>query len=144
MFDVLLVLWQRMMMDIKLNPMQHSVATLEKLCMSYYIYKNKNPLIVGRFWLWTSAVLSKITNFGLWVVTVDRQMGEMLLQWKFLLFWHLGCCSCSIVIKFCWCFLFLYGFLSGKMKHYGLLACCQKNVLTDESNFGWNVFATVR
>ncbi|CAI8603784.1 unnamed protein product [Vicia faba] len=40
--------FQRMMMDIKLNPMQHSVATLEKLCMSYYIYKNKNPLIVGR------------------------------------------------------------------------------------------------
>ncbi|KAL5101585.1 hypothetical protein RYX36_005912 [Vicia faba] len=38
--------FQRMMMDIKLNPMQHSVATLEKLCMSYYIYKNKNPLIV--------------------------------------------------------------------------------------------------
>ncbi|CAI8619022.1 unnamed protein product [Vicia faba] len=47
-FNVLLLLWQRMMMDIKLNPMQHSVATLEKLCMSYYIYKNKNPLIVGR------------------------------------------------------------------------------------------------
>ncbi|KAI5435927.1 Mcm2-7 hexameric complex component [Lathyrus oleraceus] len=38
--------FQRMMMDIKLNPMQHSVATLEKLCMSYYIYKNKNPLII--------------------------------------------------------------------------------------------------
>ncbi|KAL5065602.1 hypothetical protein RYX36_027339 [Vicia faba] len=38
--------FQRMMMDIKLNPMQHSGATLEKLCMSYYIYKNKNPLIV--------------------------------------------------------------------------------------------------
>jgi nucleolar protein 16 len=35
-------------MDIKLNPMQHSVATLEKLCMSYYIYKDKNPLIVGK------------------------------------------------------------------------------------------------
>ncbi|CAJ2629141.1 hypothetical protein L195_g010315 [Trifolium pratense] len=40
--------FQRMMMDIKLNPMQHSVATLEKLCMSYYIHKDKNPLIVGK------------------------------------------------------------------------------------------------
>ncbi|XP_004495960.1 uncharacterized protein [Cicer arietinum] len=40
--------FQSMMMDIKLNPMQHSVATLQKLCLSYYLYKNKNPLIVAR------------------------------------------------------------------------------------------------
>lgn len=40
--------FQKMMMDIKLNPMQHSVATLEKLCLSYYLYKDKNPLIVGK------------------------------------------------------------------------------------------------
>ncbi|GFP87208.1 hypothetical protein PHJA_000864500, partial [Phtheirospermum japonicum] len=36
-----------MFMDIKLNKMQHSVETLEKLCKRYQMYKDKNPLIVG-------------------------------------------------------------------------------------------------
>ena len=40
--------FEAMTRDIKLNSMQHSVATLQKLCMSYYIYKDKNPLIVGK------------------------------------------------------------------------------------------------
>ncbi|GAA0157838.1 hypothetical protein LIER_15017 [Lithospermum erythrorhizon] len=39
--------YQRMFKDIKLNSMQHSVATLQKLCHRYNIYKDKNPLIVG-------------------------------------------------------------------------------------------------
>ncbi|CAI9761464.1 unnamed protein product [Fraxinus pennsylvanica] len=38
--------YQSMFMDIKLNKMQHSVATLEKLCKRYHMYKDKNPLIV--------------------------------------------------------------------------------------------------
>ncbi|KAJ1402351.1 Ribosome biogenesis protein Nop16 [Sesbania bispinosa] len=37
--------YQSMLMDIKLNPMQHSVGTLQKLCMRYRMYRNKNPLI---------------------------------------------------------------------------------------------------
>lgn len=39
-----------MFMDIKLNKMQHSVATLEKLCKRYHMYKDKNPLLVGTKW----------------------------------------------------------------------------------------------
>ncbi|KAM5564024.1 hypothetical protein ABKV19_018572 [Rosa sericea] len=39
---------QRMFMDTKLNAMQHSVATLEKLCRRYHMYKDKNPLILTR------------------------------------------------------------------------------------------------
>ncbi|XP_031111447.1 nucleolar protein 16 [Ipomoea triloba] len=39
--------YQRMFMDTKLNKMQHSVATLEKLCKRYHMYQDKNPLIVG-------------------------------------------------------------------------------------------------
>ena len=34
-------------MDTKLNAMQHSVATLEKLCKRYHMHKDKNPLIVS-------------------------------------------------------------------------------------------------
>ncbi|KAK7392325.1 hypothetical protein VNO78_20759 [Psophocarpus tetragonolobus] len=40
--------FQSMLMDIKLNPMQHSIGTLQKLCMRYHMYQNKNPLIKGR------------------------------------------------------------------------------------------------
>ncbi|KAF7804849.1 nucleolar protein 16 [Senna tora] len=39
--------YQSMFMDTKLNCMQHSVATLQKLCKRYHMYKNKNPLILG-------------------------------------------------------------------------------------------------
>ncbi|KAK2990623.1 hypothetical protein RJ640_019903 [Escallonia rubra] len=39
--------YQSMFMDTKLNKMQHSLATLEKLCTRYRVYKDKNPLIVG-------------------------------------------------------------------------------------------------
>lgn len=39
--------YQSMFMDTKLNKMQHSVATLEKLCKRYQMYKDKNPLLVG-------------------------------------------------------------------------------------------------
>ncbi|KAH0634003.1 hypothetical protein AABB24_016111 [Solanum stoloniferum] len=39
--------YQSMFMDTKLNKMQHSVATLEKLCKRYHMYKDKNPLLVG-------------------------------------------------------------------------------------------------
>ncbi|KAL6968515.1 hypothetical protein U1Q18_034319 [Sarracenia purpurea var. burkii] len=39
--------YQSMFMDIKLNKMQHSVGTLEKLCKRYQMYKDTNPLIVG-------------------------------------------------------------------------------------------------
>ncbi|KAK3020831.1 hypothetical protein RJ639_045513 [Escallonia herrerae] len=39
--------YQSMFMDTKLNKMQHSLATLEKLCSRYRVYKDKNPLIVG-------------------------------------------------------------------------------------------------
>lgn len=38
---------KRMFMDTKLNAMQHSVATLEKLCKRYHMHKDKNPLIVS-------------------------------------------------------------------------------------------------
>ncbi|KAJ7977559.1 nucleolar protein 16-like [Quillaja saponaria] len=38
--------YQRMFMDTKLNSMQHSVATLEKLSKRYNLYKDKNPLIL--------------------------------------------------------------------------------------------------
>ncbi|MCD7470797.1 hypothetical protein HAX54_010946 [Datura stramonium] len=39
--------YQSMFMDTKLNKMQHSIATLEKLCKRYHMYKDKNPLLVG-------------------------------------------------------------------------------------------------
>ncbi|CAH2039078.1 unnamed protein product [Thlaspi arvense] len=35
-----------MFRDRKLNSMQHSVATLRKLCTRYQIYKDKNPILV--------------------------------------------------------------------------------------------------
>ncbi|KAJ7972957.1 nucleolar protein 16-like [Quillaja saponaria] len=40
--------FQRMFMDTKLNSMQHSVATLEKLRERYHMYKDKNPLILAK------------------------------------------------------------------------------------------------
>ncbi|RDX89031.1 hypothetical protein CR513_29293, partial [Mucuna pruriens] len=40
--------YQSMLMDVKLNPMQHSIGTLQKLCMRYHMYGNKNPLIVAK------------------------------------------------------------------------------------------------
>ncbi|KAH7578350.1 hypothetical protein ACOSP7_000409 [Xanthoceras sorbifolium] len=40
--------YQAMFMDTKLNAMQHSVATLEKLCKRYHMYKDKNPLILAQ------------------------------------------------------------------------------------------------
>ncbi|KAF6142602.1 hypothetical protein GIB67_015088 [Kingdonia uniflora] len=40
--------YQSMFMDTKLNAMQHSVATLEKLCKRFYVSKSKNPLILSR------------------------------------------------------------------------------------------------
>ncbi|KAL2323646.1 hypothetical protein Fmac_028025 [Flemingia macrophylla] len=40
--------YQSMLMDIKLNPMQHSIGTLQKLCMRYHMYQNKNPLIKAK------------------------------------------------------------------------------------------------
>ncbi|KAF8394584.1 hypothetical protein HHK36_020798 [Tetracentron sinense] len=39
--------YQSMFMDTKLNAMQHSVATLEKLCKRHYTNQNKNPLILS-------------------------------------------------------------------------------------------------
>ncbi|KAL1832926.1 hypothetical protein ACET3Z_002577 [Daucus carota] len=39
--------YQSMFRDTKLNKMQHSVATLEKLCARYVMWKNQNPLLVG-------------------------------------------------------------------------------------------------
>ncbi|KAG7014368.1 hypothetical protein SDJN02_24545, partial [Cucurbita argyrosperma subsp. argyrosperma] len=39
---------ERMFMDTKLNSMQHSVATLEKLCKRYHSCLDKNPLILTR------------------------------------------------------------------------------------------------
>ncbi|GFS39779.1 hypothetical protein Acr_00g0064860 [Actinidia rufa] len=39
--------YQSMFMDTKLNKLQHSAGTLEKLCKRYHMYKDKNPLIVG-------------------------------------------------------------------------------------------------
>ncbi|KAL3849763.1 hypothetical protein ACJIZ3_011645 [Penstemon smallii] len=39
--------YQRMFMDTKLNKMQHSIATLEKLCKRYHTFKDKNPMLVG-------------------------------------------------------------------------------------------------
>ncbi|KAK9071779.1 hypothetical protein SSX86_008208 [Deinandra increscens subsp. villosa] len=38
--------YQSMFMDTKLNKLQHSVATLEKLCKRYHMYKDKNPMLV--------------------------------------------------------------------------------------------------
>nr|GEU69608.1 nucleolar protein 16 [Tanacetum cinerariifolium] len=38
--------YQRMFMDTKLNKLQHSVATLEKLCKRYDMYKDRNPMLV--------------------------------------------------------------------------------------------------
>ncbi|XP_030462779.1 nucleolar protein 16 [Syzygium oleosum] len=40
--------YQAMFRDMKLNAMQHSVATLEKLCKRYCMYTDKNPLILSR------------------------------------------------------------------------------------------------
>ncbi|XP_022151256.1 nucleolar protein 16 [Momordica charantia] len=40
--------YERMFMDTKLNSMQHSVATLEKLCKRYHSCPDKNPLILTR------------------------------------------------------------------------------------------------
>ncbi|XP_010069943.2 nucleolar protein 16 [Eucalyptus grandis] len=37
--------YEAMFRDMKLNAMQHSVATLEKLCKRYHMYKDKNPLL---------------------------------------------------------------------------------------------------
>ncbi|KAE9593813.1 hypothetical protein Lal_00036482 [Lupinus albus] len=39
--------YESMFFDIKLNRMQHSIATLQKLCMRYQMYRNKNPLILN-------------------------------------------------------------------------------------------------
>ncbi|CAK9175318.1 unnamed protein product [Ilex paraguariensis] len=39
--------YQGMFMDTKLNKMQHSVATLEKLCKRYHMNKGRNPLILS-------------------------------------------------------------------------------------------------
>ncbi|GAV66936.1 Nop16 domain-containing protein [Cephalotus follicularis] len=39
--------YQAMFMDTKLNSMQHAVGNLEKLCKRYYLYKDKNPLILA-------------------------------------------------------------------------------------------------
>lgn len=41
-----LIVLQSMFMDTKLNSMQHSVGTLEKLCKRYHLHKDKNPLIL--------------------------------------------------------------------------------------------------
>ncbi|KAK1408267.1 hypothetical protein QVD17_39903 [Tagetes erecta] len=38
--------YQSMFMDTKLNKLQHSLATLEKLCKRYHMYKDKNPMLV--------------------------------------------------------------------------------------------------
>ncbi|KAL9260141.1 hypothetical protein AKJ16_DCAP04267 [Drosera capensis] len=40
--------YESMFRDIKLNTMQHSLATLQKLCLRYHIWKDKNPLILGK------------------------------------------------------------------------------------------------
>ncbi|GAB4829879.1 hypothetical protein Ancab_019525 [Ancistrocladus abbreviatus] len=40
--------YQSMFRDTKLNSMQHSVATLEKLCKRYHQWKDKNPLILAK------------------------------------------------------------------------------------------------
>lgn len=40
--------YHKMFMDTKLNAMQHSVGTLEKLCRRYHMYKDRNPLILTR------------------------------------------------------------------------------------------------
>jgi len=45
---LLLLCLQSMLMDIKLNPMQHSIGTLQKLCIRYHMYQHKNPLIVTK------------------------------------------------------------------------------------------------
>lgn len=47
-FSSLKVVLQRMFMDTKLNSMQHSAATLEKLCKRYHSFLDKNPLILIR------------------------------------------------------------------------------------------------
>lgn len=48
MFTCLFSFWQSMFMDTKLNPMQHSIVTLQKLCKRYHMYGDKNPLIVAK------------------------------------------------------------------------------------------------
>ncbi|OVA02653.1 Ribosome biogenesis protein Nop16 [Macleaya cordata] len=40
--------YQSMFMDTKLNSLQHSLGTLEKLCQRYHANQNKNPLILSR------------------------------------------------------------------------------------------------
>ncbi|KAK7277731.1 hypothetical protein RJT34_22746 [Clitoria ternatea] len=40
--------YKSMLMDRKLNPMQHSVGALKNLCMRYHMYQNKNPLILSK------------------------------------------------------------------------------------------------
>lgn len=54
---------QSMFMDIKLNKMQHSVATLEKLCKRYHVCKDKNPLIVGS-WEWYNLIWLRCCSLG--------------------------------------------------------------------------------
>ncbi|XP_021906653.1 uncharacterized protein LOC110821213 [Carica papaya] len=39
--------YQAMFMDQKLNKMQHSIGTLEKLCKRYHMYKNKSPMLLA-------------------------------------------------------------------------------------------------
>ncbi|XP_051141964.1 nucleolar protein 16 [Andrographis paniculata] len=39
--------YESMFMDTKLNKMQHSIATLKKLCQRYHTFKDKNPMLVG-------------------------------------------------------------------------------------------------
>ncbi|KAI4329765.1 hypothetical protein MLD38_028113 [Melastoma candidum] len=41
--------YQRMFMDTKLNSLQHSVATLEKLCKRFHMNRDKNLLIVSNY-----------------------------------------------------------------------------------------------
>ncbi|KAK4779820.1 hypothetical protein SAY87_015926 [Trapa incisa] len=40
--------YQAMFMDIKLNTMQHSIATLKKLCERFHMHKHRNPLLLSR------------------------------------------------------------------------------------------------
>uniref|UniRef100_A0A7C9DIB3 Nucleolar protein 16 n=1 Tax=Opuntia streptacantha TaxID=393608 RepID=A0A7C9DIB3_OPUST len=40
--------YESMFKDIKLNSMQHSVATLKNMCQRYHQWKDKNPLILAK------------------------------------------------------------------------------------------------
>lgn len=40
--------YESMFRDIKLNAMQHSIATLKNLCQRYHQWKDKNPLILSK------------------------------------------------------------------------------------------------